>query len=81
MCKNRKCCNPFHLLIMTDFEHRSLHGQGENNGNAETTEKQVFKIRADWETEEYTIKQLMAKYNKTRDIISRIVNRKTWKHI
>ena len=33
-CGVKNCVNPNHLLLMTDFEHLSLHNQGENHHNA-----------------------------------------------
>ena len=84
-CRTRNCVNPDHLLLITKGEHLSLHhkgkskNKGENNGSAKTTEKIVSEIRADWKTEEYTIKQLMTKYNQKYGNIYAIVNRITWK--
>jgi len=73
-CGNKKCVNPAHLQEMTEAKHLSLH-------NSKLTEQQVLEIRADWATGKYTQKQLAEKYNVSRPHISRIVNRKIWKHI
>ena len=73
-CGNRKCVNPEHLIEMTEAEHNSLH-------RSKLTEKIVLEIRAYWATGEYTQQQLAEKYDVSRSLISRIVNRKIWKHI
>ena len=80
-CGNKKCVNPMHLQEMTEAEHLSLHNSGENNPNSKLTEKIVLEIRADWATGKYTQQQLAEKYDVSRSLISKIVNRKIWKHI
>ena len=80
-CGNKKCVNPMHLQEMTDSKHKSLHKSGGNNPNSKLTEQQVLEIRADWATGKYTQKQLAKKYDVSIPTISRIINRKIWKHI
>ena len=84
MCKNKKCCNPFHLLMMTKKEHELLHSkekQGEKNFSVKLKEWQVLKIRAKYATGKYTQNELAKEYNVSISTISFIVNRKTWEHI
>lgn len=53
---------------------------GEKNANCKTTEIEVLSIRKD-KLNGMNNKDLCLKYNKTENIISKIINRRTWKNI
>jgi len=84
-CDNPKCCNPTHLYAGTPQNNmddkvkrnRSIHAMGEKHYKAKLTEKQVLEIRAS--KEPYLV--LVKRFNVGKATISKIKNRKTWKHI
>ena len=54
---------------------------GEQNKLAKLTEKQVREIRRRWNLGECTQTQMAAEYGVTQNLISKIVLRRTWRHI
>ena len=85
ICDNPGCVNPSHLFLgtvadnMADRDHkgRQNHPSGEQHCRAKLTEKQVLRIRAS----DKTLQAIADKYGVTRQTISHIKTRKTWKHI
>lgn len=53
---------------------------GENNSNAKTTKKEVIEMRRIYDEGE-TIKNLIMMFNSTRNTVSKIVHKVTWRHI
>lgn len=84
-CDNPKCVNINHLFLGTaldnmkdrDSKLRQLHG--ERNPHAKLNEDTVKYIRSTYKGEEYL--ELSEIYGVTRESISNIIRRKTWKFI
>lgn len=82
-CDNRKCCNPDHLYVgthqdnMNDMVQRNRSTMGEKHPCAKLTEEQIIKIRESKDLQRVLAKQ----FNVSQMTISKIKNRKTWKHI
>ena len=84
-CDNRKCVNPDHLFIGTNYDNvkdkvaknRQSRIFGNKNINSKLTEQAVLEIRNSNETQE----NLAKKYNIHHTTIGRIKNRKIWPHI
>lgn len=62
------------------IEQLGVSRKGEGNGFSKLTESQVLDIRERYENGE-SVKDLVFRYNLNKTTISRIVKRKTWKHI
>lgn len=88
-CDNRKCVNPEHLFLgnqkdnMNDmrFKNRDKKASGEQAGPTKLTENIVLSIRSDYNTGNFTHKQLAIKYNTTEGNCSRITRKETWRNI
>lgn len=82
-CRNKHCVNPAHLRQDTKKSNaydRIADGTapiGENCGTSKLTEEQVLAIRASDKSQ----KQLAKEYNVAHQSISKIIQRKNWKHI
>ena len=82
-CDNPKCCNPTHLYAgtaqnnMDDMMNRGRSLKGEKQHLSKLTEKQVLEIRTSEEPQTVLVKR----FNVGKATISKIKNRKTWKHI
>lgn len=84
-CDNRRCVNPEHLFLGTCKDNiedmykkgRNSPRHGENSGTAKLTEDIVKGILVD----ERTHKQIAIELGVTRECISRIKQRKSWKHV
>lgn len=95
-CDNPPCCNPNHLFIgthKTNAEDKVKKGRqprgdkisfrmrGEKNPHSILTKKQVFEIRKAVINKTDTQRQLAAKHGVQVACISKIITRRTWKHI
>ena len=86
-CDIRNCVNPDHLWLGTHLDNmrdKSIKGRqvtGEKNGKAKLTETQVLSIREKYATGEYTQPELGKEFNVSLITVSRILNKKAWKHI
>jgi hypothetical protein len=82
-CDNPSCCNPAHLFLgtiadnMADKVAKGRACDGERNGQAKLTAKQVLEIRAS----NATCVAIAAKYGLHRGSVSVIKTGKRWKHI
>jgi hypothetical protein len=80
-CDNPSCVNPLHLWDGTNTENvRDSIIKNRyilSYGNKKLTEKQVFEIR----NADYNLMKLAEKYKVSKENISMIIRRKTWKHI
>lgn len=86
-CNNRKCVNPEHLYLGTQFENMrdalkigSLSSKGEKNGRSKITKKDVLKIRELYKLGQKQI-ELAEIFGIARSTISHIIRGYTWKHI
>ena len=84
-CRNRHCVNPEHLETgtreqnMADKVRDDTMPWGEKQPNSKLTEEQVRAIRANPDNK--TIVQLGEQYGIHNSTISKIILRKTWKHL
>jgi len=85
-CDNPKCCNPFHLELGTDKTNsddkisKGRHANGEKNGHAILTEKEVLEIRK-LHLEGISYNKISEIYNMKPNHIACIVLKRIWKHI
>jgi len=56
------------MKIKCDFK-------GEKNGNVKLTDKEIKKIRKEWESENYTLRQIATRYGISHGHVYRIVKR------
>ena len=76
-CINKRhCCNPAHLTLKTNSENQQDRHR-DKTINTKLTPADVLSIRA---TCEKTHRELACKFNVSTTLISRVINRKTWKH-
>jgi len=86
-CDNCKCCNPLHLREGTHQENindkvlRNRQAQGETSGRSTLTKVQVVEIRNKYTEGILTYTKLGIEYGVDPTTISKIIRRKTWKHI
>ena len=84
-CDNPPCVNPAHLWLGTqadngcdmDAKGRRFLPKGEHNGSAKLTERDVLAIRSD----EGIYRAIAVFYGVHHETISRVKNRKSWRHI
>jgi hypothetical protein len=86
-CDNPKCVNPAHLFLgsrsdnMKDMVMKGRGLTGEKNGHSKLTEAQVREIRGRWSAGGIKKKQLALEYGVKHQVVSKIILRKSWKHI
>jgi len=90
-CDVRLCVNPEHLFLGTNKQnsedmfnkgrHRTKPAVGEEQGNARLNNEAIKAIRQAYETGKHTQDSLAKIYNVAQSQISRVVHKKTWKHI
>ena len=84
-CKNKHCVNPEHLETgtreqnMADKIRDGTDSRGEKSVNAKLTEEQVRVIRAN--PDKKTHRELAEEYGVAETTISKIIHRKSWKHL
>ena len=82
-CDNPPCCNPYHLFLGRDEDNvadrvsKRRTAKGEDAGCVKLTAEDVRSIRA-LDLPQVEIARI---YGVLQSNISRIVNRKTWRHI
>lgn len=82
-CDNPPCCNPDHLFLGTDQDNtddkvaKGRQCKGESRPHAKLSESQVLEIYSDTRLQKFIAKD----YGVRIPLISRIKNRKRWKHI
>lgn len=72
-CGNKQCVNPDHLYLGKRLDTV--------NPAAKLKPHDVKRVRAMWATNRYTQKELANAFDVSRQTISGIVNRQTWKHV
>lgn len=88
-CNNTSCCNPKHLYLGTQSENikqmyrdcRNANHCGEKSGSAKLIGEDVLKIRLLYSTGEYSQKKIGEMFGVKQMAISRIINKKRWRHI
>lgn len=95
-CDNRNCVNPSHLFLGTqrdnirDMVDKKRHGsltkpenqsRGEHHGMAKISAENVMQIRAIYAAGEISQKAIGLRFGVTDVLISKIINRKIWKHL
>lgn len=85
-CDNRKCVNLDHLFLGTraennaDMVSKSRHAQGSQNNVSKLTEEQVLEIY-ELTKSGTPRKELSEKFNISINVISSVVNGRSWKHL
>jgi hypothetical protein len=88
-CDNPNCCNPNHLWEgtvkdnITDRDNKGRHykGKGEKSTYSILTEKQVLEIRAKYQNNGKSYRELSKEYGISITTICFIIKRKRWSHI
>jgi hypothetical protein len=86
-CDVRCCINPSHLFLGThqdnvdDMTSKLRHPRGEGVGRSKITEQQVAEIRERYARGNVTQQTLAGDYGLHNSVISKIINRKNWRHI
>jgi hypothetical protein len=88
LCKqNKKCVNPNHLYYGDDPDNGrdkvkdDTQAKGENHGRSKLTENDVKEIRQKYIPYKYSSIKLAEEYEVSSQLIGRIINNKSWKHV
>jgi hypothetical protein len=80
-CDNPQCCNPNHLFVGTHEENMRdaaekgrLSQPGEENPNAKLSDKERVEIKARYEIEDTTYRDLAEEYGVHHTLIGYIIN-------
>ena len=73
-CQNKHCVNPAHS---TQDVITAVRNEGIKNGLAKLTDENVLAIRAS----KHSQVSIANHYNVTQALISKVINKKAWKHI
>ena len=87
-CDNPKCCNPAHLFLGSsadntrDRNEKGRQAKGMQTGTAKMTEQQVLEIRSKYNKKsKITLLKIANEYDVSKSLISKIIHRRTWKHL
>lgn len=86
-CDNRRCVNPAHLFLGThqdniaDMVAKDRHVKGGRRLNTKVTPELVREIRSRYAGGGVTQDELAEQYGYARNLIQRLLTRKTWKHV
>ena len=86
-CDNPSCCNPNHLFVGTqkdnirDMVAKGRSNKGEKNPLSKLTKEDIFDIRRLYRIGNLTQQEIADKFGVNQQTISKIVNRKNWKHL
>ena len=75
LCRNRNCCNPWHLELVTGSENIR------RGARTKLTDAQVLEVRARYAAGGVSQRALAREYGVTQPNIHAIVNRETWTHL
>ena len=88
-CDNPSCVNPQHLYL-GDYKQNALdreqrnrgnHAFGEKHGRNKLSEEDVLKIKASYQTEKFSFRQLGKIYGVDGKTIANIVRNKLWQRL
>lgn len=85
-CDNRSCINPDHLFLgshkdnMSDMTKKERQAKGIDHGGAKLTEEDVLIIKKRIKAGD-TQPEIANDYNVLRAAISKIVTKRTWRHL
>lgn len=85
-CDNPPCCNPKHLFVgnnQLNMQDKARKGKsnGELNNANKLTSDEVIEIRNLYSQKEHSMNKLSEIFGVSRGCISKIIHRKTWRHI
>jgi hypothetical protein len=86
-CDNPPCCNPAHLFLGTLLDNRrdclakGREARGECHPHSRLRESDVRRMRQQCKDEHQTARQLAEKYGVSKSTVSKVLSRRSWKHI